>query len=358
MFLEDKEVVPKEQIDKYLREKIYDGTTPMTRDAAYHWLMKNTAGLSRANIERFLKKQRIIRETDNANPTTKRPARRVNTKGRLHVDLVEIKFKDLPFDPIVPKRTGWNKLSLEEKAEGDEEGDIVKGYFFGCVDSITSLAYYEWAAFKSHKIITPIAKKCFHFFSKQLSIPMNKLTVKSDMGAEFSWNTWRKWGVKPFTVRSDPFIEGKNSHFQRVLYRIAKTNKTRDLAKLAKLAQTQMNRTQSSLTKQTPIDNAKSGTKDLATKYNKKRGKDSGVKLRRRPLVPGEDRVRVQLLFKKDQKVGFKAYKGATWSKRRYIVQTKRGNRYKVNNKMYHRDELRLTEEYDTESESLVESRK
>ena len=355
LFLDDRLVVPKEKVETYLRNKILDGKTPLSRDAAHYWIMKNTVGVSRSEVDAFLKKQRIIRETDNQQPTSKRAKRRVKTKGQLHVDLVEIKFKDLPFEPVVPKIKF--KLSEEEKSEGDEEGDIQKGYFFGCVDSLTSLAYYRWSPFKSYRYITPIAKDCFDWFSKKLQIPKSKMHLVSDGGSEFDWNKYKQWGLKTRIVKMDPFIENKNSFFQRVFYRVAKMNKTRDLNQLVKLALTQVNRTVSSISKKAPVENLKRGMKDLVDTYNKKRGPQSGIKIKRRPLVAGKDKVRIQLLAKKDKKM-YKAYHGNLFSKRVYNVKAKRGNRYVVNGKLYHRDELRLTEEYDKKTEKLLEKRK
>ena len=359
LYLDGKEVVPREKVDTYLRKLILDGETPMTRDAAYYWIQKNTAGIARAAIDDFLKKQRIVRETDNQQPTTKRQKRRIKQKGTLHVDLVEIKFKDLPFDPkVTPNKRLYATLTDEEKAEGDELGDITKGYFFGCVDSLTSLAWYKFAGFKSYKYITPLAKEAFQWFSKQLDRPINKMVVKSDQGAEFDWNKWKTWGIRPIIVKHDAYIEAKNSHFQRALYRVAKTYKTRDLRKLTQLAVTQINKTQSSITKKAPIENAREPTSKLSKRYNKKRGPGTGGEARSRPLVVGKDRVRVQLMYAKDKGIGYKAYKGKTWSKRAYKVTTKLpGGRYKVNRKVYHRDALRLTDAYDPASEKVIKRR-
>jgi len=354
LYLDDKLVVPKDRVETYLRNKILKGTTPLSRDAAFYWISKKTIGVSRAAVDSFLKKQRVIRETDNQQATTKRPKQRVNTKGQLHIDLVEIKFKDFPFDPIVPRSRV--KLTAEERAEGEDEGDVKKGYFFGCVDSLTSLAWYKFAKFKNYKVITPIAKECFQWMSQQLGVPMNKLTLKSDMGAEFDWAKYKTWGLKTFTVKSDPFIEAKNSHFQRILFRVAKMNTTRNINRLCEMAVTQMNRTVSSVSKKAPVENVRESTKKLAETYNKKRGKGSGVKIHRRPLVPGKDKVRIQLVFEKD-KPFHKAYSGKMWSGRLYKVTEKRGNRYRVNRKLYHRDELRLTEEYDEKTEKLLRKR-
>ena len=132
--------------------------------------------------------------------------------------------------------------------------------------------------------------------------------------------------------------------------------KTKNLHELTKKAMKIMNRTQSSVTKKAPIENIKEPTSNVAEKYNRKRGKDSGIKLKAKALKVG-DRVRIHLISKK-KKAFYKAYHGKMWSKITYRVQAKRGNTYKVNKKFRHRDELRLTENYDIESERLLDSRK
>ena len=354
LYLDEKLVVPKEKVETFLRNKIYDGKTPLSRDAAFYWISKNTIGVSRKTVDDWLKKQRIIRETDNAQATTKRPKRQVKTKGQLHIDLVEIKWRDLPFVPKELKDIGWEKMTEEQKAEGSDE--INKGYFFGCVDSLTSLSYYKFAKFKTHKYITPIAKFAFQWMSRHLGVPLNKMTVKSDMGSEFDWKKYQSWGLRTITVRRDAFIEAKNSHFQRVFYRLAKMNTTKDLHKLTEKAMIQMNRTVSSVSKKAPVENLKENVTDLQKKYNAKRGKDSGVKVKKKALVPGKDKVRVQLQWNKDKK-HYKAYQATMWSKRTYVVKAKRGDRYTVNNKSYHRDELKLTVDYDPKSEKLLKKR-
>ena len=355
LYLDDKMVVPRERVDSFLRNKIFAGKTPMSRDAAYYWIKQNTVGVSRSATETFLRKQRIIRATDNQQATTKRAARRVNTKGQLHIDLIELKFKDLQFEPTVPRTK--RKLTKAEQAEGEEEAGIKKGYWFGVVDSLTSLAWYKFAPYKKQKFITPIAKEGFKWMSDKLGVPMNKLSLKMDAGTEFNLDKYREWGLRVIVVKQDPFIEGKNSHFQRVLFRIAKMNKTRHLGELTTLATTQLNRTVSSVSKKAPIQNVKEGVKTLAKTYNKKRGTGSGVKVRLRPLVPGTDKVRIRLLHEKD-KIMYKAYQGKMWSGRLYKVGKRRGDRYIVNRKLFHRDDLRLTENYDQKTEQLLEKRK
>ena len=354
--LDGKLVVPKERVDAFLRNKIYQGKTPLSRDAAFYWISKNVVGVSRKAVDNFLKKQRIIRETDNQQPTTKgRKKRQVKKKGQLHVDLVEIKFKDLDFEPDSIMDIDHAEKTLEEKAEGEDE--VKKGFFFGCVDALTSLSYYKFAKFKSHKYITRISKTAFQWMSKQLQVPLKKMTVFSDQGSEFAWKTWNKWGLKTFVVKMSPIIEGRNSHFQRILYRIGKMKKTKNIHTLTAMAMAQLNRTVSSVSKKAPLENVRETQKDIAEKYNKRRGKDSGTKIKSRPLVPGKDKVRIQLIYPKDKPIKYKAYKGIMWSKRSYVVKSKKGNRYIVNGKLRHRDELRLTEAYDPKSEELLENR-
>jgi len=356
LFLDGRLVVPAEKVESYLRKRIYEATTPLSRDGAFYWIQKDSIGVSRAKIDSFLKKQRVIRETDNQQPRSKRGSRKVTRKGNLHYDLIEIKYKDLPFEPDdMPPQIDEKDQTEEELAEGEDD-PVSKGYFFSMTDALTSLSFFKFHPYKSQKYVTPIAKEAFSWFKKKLDVPINKFLGFSDHGKEFAFKTYESWGVKIFKVKMSPIAEAKNAQFQRALYRIAKMNKTKNLHALTKKAMKIMNRTQSSVTKKAPIENIKEPTSNVAEKYNRKRGKDSGIKLKAKALKVG-DRVRIHLVSKK-KKAFYKAYKMGNWSKQIYVVQTKRGNRYKVNNKLHHRDDLRLTESYDEKSEQIIQSRK
>ena len=356
LYLDGKKVIPKEKVEVYLRRRIYEAKTPLSRDAAFYWISKDAIGVGRAAIDKFLKSQRIVRETDRQQATSKRGSRKVHKKGQLHYDLIELKFKDLPFEPDdLPEEKKDSEKTEEELAEGERD-PVHKGYVFSMVDALTSLSFFKFHAYKSHSEVTPIAREAFEFFSKMLDTPIDKFVGISDKGAEFSFKTYNKWGVKTVQVKSSPIVEGRNAFFQRVLYRIAKMKKTTNIHTLVKSAMKIVNRTQSSVTKKSPIENVKEKTSDVVEKYNKKKGKDSGIKIHRRKLVVG-DKVRIQMVFKKDKGSFYKAYHGKMFSKRSYTVQGKRGNRYKVNGKFRHRDELRLTAEYDKKSEQLIKDR-
>ena len=353
LFLEGKMVIPSTHKASTLRKLVLGGTVPMTRDALYHYLKGQVVGISRQDIQNFLGKQRIIRETDNQQATTSRKKRKVNTKGQLHIDLVEVYWKDLPFEPNYPDPPGLTKAEKKQGVKVNPKG----GYFFGCVDSLTALSWYKYAPRKSHRFITPLAKEAFQYMSKQLGVPLKKMTVKMDDGKEFDRPLYSKWGLKVFKVKSSPFIEGKNSHFQRVFYRVAKTYKTRNLTEMTKLSMAQLNRTVSSVTKKTPLEAVQTSTEALSSRYNSHRGKVSKSAVKLRPLKVG-DRVRVRKIGDKDKSIKYKAYKGIMWSTEKYKVTRKQGNRYTVGGKSYHRDSLRLTAPYDTVSEQVIASRR
>ena len=346
LFLDGKLVVPKEKVTAYLRQRIYKGRTPLSRDAAFYAISKNVIGIGRAAIQTFLKAQRIIRETDKAQPSSKKGSRQVTKKGQLHYDLIELKFKDFPF-----------KISADTEHDIEEfKGErIRKGYIFSMVDALTSLAFFKYHSHKTHAKVTPIAKEAFNWFSKKLGIPVNKFVAFSDAGKERNLKTYNSWGVRTVILKRSSVVEAKNAHFQQVLYRLAKMGNTKSLIVLVKDAMKVVNRTVSSLTKKTPLENIKETQTDLSKKYNKNRGKDSGLHVKLKSLKPG-DMVRIQRIEDKN-KAFYKSYRGKMWTKQRYKVILKKGNRYKVNKKMYHRDQLKLTSNVDEDSELLLAKR-
>ena len=105
------------------------------------------------------KTQRIIRETDNKQAAVEKKGRQVKTKGQLHLDLVELKFQDLPFTP----------------SDRDIDADVNKGYVLGMVDALTSLSYYKWHAHKTQSQVTPIVKQAVAWFENRLKTDKKKL---------------------------------------------------------------------------------------------------------------------------------------------------------------------------------------
>ena len=345
LYIDGLQVVPTENVEDYIRKKVLGGRVPMSRDALYYFLSKNAIGVTRAAIDKLLKAQHIIRETDNLQPSTKKkPSRRVLKKGQIEFDLVEINWIDLGFKPT------------------DDEVTRDAGYIFTVADSLTGLIYAKFSPTKNQKDITPRAKEGFNWMAEKLKTPLSKMHSLSDSGDEFNFKLYNKWGLRTKQVARGPLIEVKNSQLQRALYRIAKMKKTKSINTLVKNAMDVVNRTQSSLTKKAPIEAIDEKQSDLAEKYNKRRGKGSGVKVKLKPLKPGE-MVRLMLLKDKEKKnyTFHKAYKGKSWSRKRYAVLSKRGNRYKIDGpkgkKFYHRDDLKLTTPVDKKTIKILHDR-
>ena len=143
LYLDNKQVIPTNNVEDFLRKKILSAKVPLSRDSLYYFMQQKYINVSRAKIDKLLKGQSVIRETDNRQPTTTRKKRKVHKKGQLHFDLVEIKFKDLPFTPT------------------DKDIEVSKGYFFGCVDQLTGLSFFEFSPYKDYTDITPIAERAF-----------------------------------------------------------------------------------------------------------------------------------------------------------------------------------------------------
>jgi len=322
----------------------------MSRDSAFYRIAKDVVNVSRKKIDTFLKRQNIIRQSDRQQATSKRGSRKVTKKGQLHFDLIEVKWTDFPFTPTdIPKYK-------PDKVEDGEDEDVHKGYIFSMSDALTSLSFFKFHTHKTQKQVTPIAHEAFKYFAKMLQKPITSFVGFSDRGKEFNFKQYETWGVRTRQLKRSSVIEARNAFFQSVLYRLAKMKNTTSIQKLVKDAMDITNNTQSSLTKKTPLENTEDKVVDVSKKYNKRRGKDSGIKIRRKALQVG-DKVRYQLLGDKDKGIGYKSYKSILWSKRAYKVQQTRGNRYKVFGKFFHRDQLRLTPDADQKSEMLLQKR-
>ena len=344
LFIGDKEAIAIEDSEKKIRDLVLSGKTPLSRDALFYFLSKTYYGISRAAIDKVLRSQRVIRETDNNKASTTRAKRKVHKKGQLEFDLIDIRFKDFPFKP-----TGRKHLLSRDF-----------GFIFSCVDKLTGLAYGEYIPGKFQKYTDPVAKRCFNWYAKVLKTPISKFFAMSDAGDEFNFALYKKWGLRHKIVARGPAIESKNSHIQRVLHRIAKMGITNDINELVTMAIDICNNTQSSITKVTPNEAAGLPMTSLAVIYNKKRGKDSGIKIK--SLLKVGDRVRLNLLKSKEKGDTFyKAYKGTTWSKSVFTIIGKRGNSYKIDDgtkkRFVHADNLKRTDVYDKKSEKIIADR-
>ena len=98
LFYENREVVPKTQIDKILRSLLYDkgSRTPWSRDSGYADLSKRYTGISKRAFADFVSRQRVKIETDNVPKNIPKKGRNLSKKGTIEIDLYQISKKDLP----------------------------------------------------------------------------------------------------------------------------------------------------------------------------------------------------------------------------------------------------------------------
>ena len=85
LLLDGKEIIGNDERDDKMRALVYDKDSDVapSRDAGYYKVKKRYANISRRNWMDFLKKQRVIRMTDNAPPKEKTGGRKINKKGEV-----------------------------------------------------------------------------------------------------------------------------------------------------------------------------------------------------------------------------------------------------------------------------------
>ena len=119
LYLDGKEVIDSTKAETLVRNKVLSGKVPLSRDGLYYFFSKQTVGIRRAVIDNVLKGQRVIRETDNNKPRTTKKPRRVNKKGQISFDLIDVRFKDL----------GRRALT---HIEGEKRRPQIRFHFFMC----------------------------------------------------------------------------------------------------------------------------------------------------------------------------------------------------------------------------------
>ena len=303
VYLDDKRVVADEEQDDLMRELVYgkDQDVAPSRDAGYYLIKKRYLNISRRTWVDFLKKQRVIRQTDNAPPKQKAGGKKLNKKGELELDLFFISPKDLP-----------HKISKSQNLIG----------VLVVVDRLTSLAFVERTGKKEANVVGPIMTKAFNYFAKTLNMPKEKLIVYSDAGKEFGESYFKRNKVKHIIVSKGSKVEQKNSHIERIFHRLKNakriTSVTDGLAQATKIVNNSYNR----VLGMSPNEAAEKysdpeETKKLIIEYNKKREKADTD--RRKPLKIG-DQVRVVVDQARKDKIGYKAYRGKQFTKEGHPV--------------------------------------
>ena len=352
LLLDGKIVVGNDERDDLMRELVYakDSDVAPSRDAGYYTVKKRYANISRRNWMNFLKKQRVIRQTDNAPPKQKHGGRKLNKKGELEADLFFIGVKDLAEDQ-------HRKLRI---------GDKQQYYVLNVVDRLTSYCKLYYCTNKTKKVVGKKLKQSLDFFADLLNINKSDITVFTDNGGEFSDKGWGDvvGNVKHVVIEVGPKVEQKNSHVQRVFHRLKNAERITSISDGLRQAEVIVNKSYNRVMKMSAEEAVKKyndpdETKKLLLKYNAQRQKADTD--RRADLQVG-DWVRIVVKSSKDSPF-YKAYRGVTYTregfpinpdnkhahkgksvtKKAYEVKDSKGKnpkKYLVDGKWYPRDRL------------------
>ena len=346
LLLEGRIVVANEDRDDLMRDLVYNTKSDVapSRDAGYYLIKKRYANVSRRHWLHFLKKQRVIRMTDNAPPKMKRGGRKLSRKGELEMDLFFISKSDVPKHMRIGVKEDYAVLVV--------------------VDRLTSLCYVAYTGRKDQKSVSPKVKDALTFFSQRLNMPKNKLIMFSDAGKEFDPKIFSSLGIEYNIVTSGSKVEKKNADIQRQFHRLKNAKRLTSVSDGLQQATTIVNNSYNRVIKMSANEAAekyssKEETGKLLESYNKHRQKADED--RRRPLKVGDE---VRIVMKSDKPNPFyKAYRGKQYTregypvnkdnkqfyknaevtKEHYPVTEVRGSKptkYRVNGKLYTRDRL------------------
>lgn len=343
LFIQGREVIPRENISSWLRDRVYDKNKKpvnMSRDGGWtDFLERETYGISRRAWMDWLSRQDVHQRGLARPKPAKSPGQKIYSRGTVEIDLVEAKKGDLP---------------------GNRTTDT---YFFTMIDKLTN-----WLVAKriDTKSVDPTKEKpprkqrgtlvvlteLLDEMEKALGKPVKR--IYSDDGGEFKAGVLpmlEKRGIKKKVIPLGATIENINGQVQRRFYTLIKQKRggsvDKLLAEAVELCNTQTNR----IIKMRPIDALKEKDKVLADLYNNVRqrpGKQLG------PKIKVGDSVRYLLKARKADKF-YKSYRDKYSAV--YKVESIRGLTLTINGNTYPRNRVILVKPLDQESKKLIESR-
>ena len=157
LYLDERLVVANEDRDDLMRKITYDTKSDVapSRDAGYHLIKKRYANISRRQWVTFLKKQRVIRMTDNAPAKKKAGGKKLNKKGELEMDLFFISRDDVPKHMQIGLKELYPVLVV--------------------ADRLTSLCYVAYTGLKTQAKVNPKVRLALEFFSQKM---LNSLSFR------------------------------------------------------------------------------------------------------------------------------------------------------------------------------------
>ena len=343
-----KRVLHDKEVDGYLRDALLnpDSVVPMSRDAGYHIVQKNTFGCSRRRFMQFLKKQEVVQLTRDRMPEQKKPGHKLQGKGYLELDLVEAKGRDI----------------------GKWVHHPVKNfYWITLIDRLTGWLEVERILHKDVKTVAPKLTGMLGKMRRALKVPVRY--IRSDKGSEFKKDTqavFVKLGIKHRFVSSGNRIEKVNRDYQRAWYRLMRLGRG-DLRELDVQAQAIVNNTKSQITGFTPLEAVEQDEATLVHTFNSSRKKVPKYKAESiwdEDKPDGQRGARVRYLIttvvgKHGPGLGYKTYRGKHWSAEIFDVvnYNKDINQYYVAGRNRFRDQLLKVPDVDEETNARVNAR-
>ena len=150
-----KQIVPNEQVEKFLREKLYskNATLPFGRDSAHYQLLKETVGISRRACMDFLRGQKNIQESK---PSLAKPRQRTG---------VPLKKLQLQTDLIFVRKTD---LERSNPAFGKDETLKLETYIITTVEAASGLVKLSYLTSKD--LTNAALEKHIHWFAKKFGV--------------------------------------------------------------------------------------------------------------------------------------------------------------------------------------------
>jgi len=333
LFINGKQVVAIEDVENFLRDRIYDRTKPpisMSRDGGFDTLQKAYIGIGRRAWYSWLSKQETFQQQAARPKVYSKPGQRLYHRGHLAMDLVEIKEKDLA-----------------------HLGRTRPTYLFTLVDRLTGYLTVLETKTKTSLACSRVLDKMLGQMETALGTKVK--TIQSDDGGEFKSHVLallKKRGIAKKVVPISARIEQANAFLQAKLYELFKQRRGGRLGKYLEEARGLVNNTKSRISGFSPADALAQKDADLAKKFNSKRqapGKQLNTK------ITAGDKVRVLIKGRK-QETFFKSYRGQHYGPVQTVSKVK-GTGFVVAGKTYPRDRLYKVPGIDKKSKALLESR-
>ena len=341
-------VVPQKKIETFLRKSMLDpeSAMPLGRDSAYHHVQKETVGISRRALYKFLAKQGVLQMTRNIPKESQKGGEHLQSRGVLEMDLIEGKGRDL-YDNFGP-RDDWYWLSVI---------DVLTGY--GLVATIRQ---------KKAKVVADALKEVLDLMEYKLKAKVTR--ISADHGREFYSHViklLKRRNIKMKQVSRGSRVEKFNQDFQRNFYRLLRLRRGK-FGSLEDQALKLTNNTKSKWTKKTPEEALSTPDSVLALNYNKGRqdnkpykDKEPKVGDKVRHLVKLRKNIKPILTIKGQARV-YKTYHGRHFTKQIYKIKEIRNPpskppRYFLHGRWFNRDQILLVPGTDEETEKQVAAR-